>query len=93
MKVISTRQAAKRLGIHPDTLSHYIAVWKLPALTILDVGTTKLHAWTEEEIERARKLLPKIANGRKTRYKKQSAKTNASARVSVPHKKRKPKKK
>lgn len=101
MKVISTRQAAKRLGVHPDTLSHYIAVGKLPAPTILDVGTAKLHAWTEEEIERARQLLPKIANGRKTRYKKkqsalnnqQSAKTKAPARAPVPHKKRKTKKK
>lgn len=71
MKIISTRQAAKRLGLHPDTLANYIAVGKLPAPTILDVGTSKLHAWTEEEIERARVLLPKIANGRKTRYQKQ----------------------
>jgi hypothetical protein len=59
-----------------------------------------IHLWTEEEIEHVRKLLPKIANGRKTRYKKQSAisnqqsaKTKAQARVPVPQKKRKPKKK
>ena len=90
MKVISTRQAAKRLGIHPDTLSHYIAVGKLPAPTILDVGTTKLHAWTEEEIERARKLLPKIANGRKTRYSKLREKQKAQPKKAMP---RKPKKK
>ncbi|HET8890073.1 MAG TPA: hypothetical protein VFQ41_14320 [Candidatus Angelobacter sp.] len=90
MKIISTRQAAKRLGIHPDTLSHYIAVGKLPAPTILDVGTTKLHAWTEEEIERARKLLPKIANGRKTRYSKLREKQKAQPKKAVP---RKPKKK
>jgi len=30
----------------------------------------------EEEIEHVRKLLPKIANGRKTRHKKQSALSN-----------------
>jgi hypothetical protein len=30
----------------------------------------RVHDWTEKEIERVRKLLPKIANGRKTRYKK-----------------------
>jgi hypothetical protein len=30
----------------------------------------RVHDWTEAEIERVRKLLPKIANGRKTRYKK-----------------------
>jgi predicted DNA-binding transcriptional regulator AlpA len=86
MKVISTRQVAKRLGIHPDTLCHYIAVGKLPAPTILDVGTVKLHAWTEEEIERARQLLPKIANGRKTRYSKLRETQKAQAKSPVPHK-------
>jgi RNA recognition motif-containing protein len=32
-----------------------------------------IHFWTEEEIEHVRKLLPKIANGRKTRYKKKQS--------------------
>jgi len=32
--------------------------------------------WTDDEIENVRQLLPKIANGRKTRYKKQSALSN-----------------
>jgi len=32
-----------------------------------------LHLWTEKDIERARKLLPKIANGRKTRHQKQQS--------------------
>ena len=61
-------------------------------------GGLKVHAWTEAEIEHVRQLLPKIANGRKTRYKKQSALSNqqsanikAPARVPVPHKKRKKK--
>jgi len=51
----------------------------------------------EEEIEHVRKLLPKIANGRKTRHKKQSALSNeqsaktkkkTQARVPAPHKKK-----
>lgn len=29
-----------------------------------------MHSWTEEDIERVRIILPKIANGRKTRYQK-----------------------
>lgn len=77
MKIISTSQAARRLGLHVDTLAHYIAVGKVPAPTILEVGSRTIHAWTEEEIDHVRKLLPKIANGRKTRYKrKQSALSN-----------------
>jgi predicted DNA-binding transcriptional regulator AlpA len=101
MKTYSTREVAKKLGLHTGTLARYVAVGKLPAPTVLKVGTASLHAWTEEEIEHVRQLLPKIANGRKTRYKKQSAastqqsaKTKAPARVPVPqHTQRKPKKK
>jgi hypothetical protein len=40
-------------------------------------GELKVHAWTKSEIEHVRQLLPKIANGRKTRYnKKQLALSN-----------------
>jgi len=52
------------------TLSRYIRFGKVPAPKILEVGSASLHAWSEEDIERVRRLLPKIANGRKTRYKK-----------------------
>jgi DNA-binding transcriptional MerR regulator len=92
MKIISTSQVAKQLGLHVDTLAHYIAVGKLPAPTILEVGSRTIHAWTEEEIERARALLPKIKNGRKTRYQKLREK-QTQARAPVLQKKRKTKKK
>jgi len=43
------------------------------------LGGGKFRVWTDEDIERVRKTLPKIANGRKTRYqKKQSAKTKST---------------
>jgi predicted DNA-binding transcriptional regulator AlpA len=75
MKIISTREAAKKLGLHPATLANYIAVGKVPAPNTLQISGVNVYAWTEEEIEHVRQLLPKIANGRKTRYKKkQSAK-------------------
>jgi len=70
MKIISTNQAARLLGIDPMTLSRYIRDKKVPAPSMFEVGRASLHAWTEEEIEHVRKLLPKIANGRKTRYQK-----------------------
>lgn len=73
MRIISTRQAAKRLGIHLDTLANYVAVGKVPAPKMFEMGNRIVHAWTEEEIEKVRKLLPKIANGRKTRYKKKQS--------------------
>ena len=74
MKKISTRQAARKLGIDPMTLSRYIKAGKVPAPKILEMGGVNVHAWTEEDIENLRKLLPKIANGRKTRYQKKPRK-------------------
>ena len=71
--MITTRQAAKRLGIGAKTLSNYIAVKKVPAPQVIKLGKFVVHAWTEAEIEHVRQLLPKIANGRKTRYKKKQS--------------------
>jgi predicted DNA-binding transcriptional regulator AlpA len=69
----STRQAAAKLGLTPKTLSRYIAAGKVPAPQIMKVGSASLHGWTDTDIERVRALLPKIANGRKTRYKKKQS--------------------
>jgi hypothetical protein len=77
MKIFSTVQAAKMLGISAMTLSRYVRVKKVPAPQIFTVGSSSLHAWTEEDIEHVRKLLPKIANGRKTRYQKLREKEKA----------------
>jgi predicted DNA-binding transcriptional regulator AlpA len=93
MKPFSTNQVAKKLGIATKSLSRYIAQGKVPAPHIIEVGGSTIHAWTEAEIENVRKLLPKIANGRKTRYQKLREKQKAQAKSPVPHKTRKPKKK
>jgi MerR HTH family regulatory protein len=88
--MFTTRQAAKKLGISAKTLSHYVAVKKVFAPKIIDVGGVVIHSWSEEDVERLRKLLPKIANGRKTRYqKKHSAVSNQQSAKAKP-KKRKP---
>jgi excisionase family DNA binding protein len=71
MDLYSTNEAAKRLGIGLKTLSRYIADKKVPPPRFLTAGKSTFHAWTEEEIEVVRKLLPKIANGRKTRWQRQ----------------------
>ena len=67
----STRQAARKLGLAHTTLAHYIAVGKVPSPKTVTTGATVTHIWTEEAIENLRKLLPKIANGRKTRHQNQ----------------------
>ncbi len=50
----------------------YIAAKKVPAPKTIKLGGLRVHAWRERDIERVRKLLPKIENGRKTRYKKKT---------------------
>lgn len=81
MQLYTTTQAAKRLGIGLKTLARYIAENKVPAPSFLKSGKITIHAWTEEEIESVRKLLPKIANGRKTRYQKLRQQQKAQPRA------------
>jgi len=70
MKSYATPQAAKKLGIGLMTLNRYIAAKKIPAPPVHLVGGSRVRAWSDADIQRVRKILPKIANGRKTRYKK-----------------------
>src|SRR6266700_2448260 len=88
MKTYSTRQAAQKLGISGFALANYIKVKKVPPPQILNVGGRNIHAWTEAEIEHVRKLLPKIANGRKTRYQKLREKQKTQPGAAVPHESR-----
>lgn len=93
MNGLSTEQVAKRLGITPTTLSRYIKTGKITAPELTMAGGIRLRLWSEGEIARLRQLLPKIANGRKTRYQKLRDKQKKTpARAPVPHKKKKPKK-
>src|SRR5579864_1118919 len=89
----SSQEAARRLGISASALGNYIRDKKIPSPQSVTTGGITVYLWTEAEIENVRQLLPKIANGRKTRYKKQSAvstqqsgKTKAPAGVPVQHK-------
>jgi predicted DNA-binding transcriptional regulator AlpA len=83
MKTFSTRQVARQLGITHVTLIKYIAQKRIPAPKAVSSGGMTIHLWTAEEIEHVRQLLPKLANGRKTRHKKKT-----QARVPAPHKKK-----
>jgi hypothetical protein len=81
---LSTREAAKELGIDHSTLAKYLIGGKLPPPETVTVGKRIVHMWSEKEIENVRKLLPKIANGRKTRYQKIRENQKAQARVAQP---------
>jgi predicted transcriptional regulator len=80
MTHLSTNEVAKKLGITQAALSKYIKAKKVPAPKMVTSGKMTIHLWTEQDVENLRQLLPKIANGRKTRYKKkQSAISNSRA--------------
>jgi excisionase family DNA binding protein len=71
MKQYSTREAAKKLGLHLITVQTYIAAGKIPAPPLSQsIGGGKVRIWTDQDIEKVREVLPRIANGRKTRYSK-----------------------
>lgn len=76
MKGCSTREAAQKLRISFTSMNRYIAGKKIPLPPLVKVGGVTVRLWSEQDIERVRALLPKIANGRKTRHNKLK-KTNA----------------
>jgi predicted DNA-binding transcriptional regulator AlpA len=97
MSKLSTNQVAKKLGLTSASLTRYILAGKVAAPPETMAGGMRMRLWSESDIEGLRKALPKIANGRKTRYKKQSAvsdqqsakaKKKTQARVPAPHKKK-----
>jgi hypothetical protein len=75
MSGYSTRDAARKLGISKTALNRYIAAQKVPAPAAQIIGGVEVRSWDDSDIERVREILPKIANGRKTRHKKKTKKT------------------
>jgi predicted DNA-binding transcriptional regulator AlpA len=90
MSKLSTEQVAKKLGLGPSSLSRYIRTGKITAPPETMAGGIKLRLWSESDIERLREELPKIKNGRKTRYSKKQA--ALSSQHSAKTKPKKPKK-
>jgi hypothetical protein len=92
--IFSSEQVAKKLRITGASLSRYISAGKLPMPQTATAGGMTIYQWTEEDVKRAQEMLPKIANGRKTRHKKQSAvSTQQSAKAKKQKKNKKKNKK
>ena len=70
MNGLSTRDAAKKLGLSFTSLNRYIAAKKIPLPPLVRVGGVRVRLWSDKDIAKVRALLPKIRNGRKLRYKK-----------------------
>jgi predicted DNA-binding transcriptional regulator AlpA len=88
MVKLSTKQVAKRLGLTAASLSRYIKAGKVSAPPETMAGGIRLRLWSEAQIERLREALPKVANGRKTRYQKLRDKQKPQPGAAVSYKKR-----
>jgi len=74
MNGLSTRDAAKKLGLSFTSLNRYIVAKKIPLPPLVRIGGVRVRLWGEKDIAKVRALLPKIKNGRKLRYKKSKRK-------------------
>jgi DNA-binding transcriptional MerR regulator len=65
MQTYSTREVARKLGIDRVTLQRYIAkkLLSVPAVKLLGGG--QFREWADRDVERVRKQLSEIRNGRK----------------------------
>jgi len=70
----STREAAKKLGVALSSLTKYITLKQIPIPPLTRVGGVRVRLWSDADIAKVREILPKIANGRKTRWQKQREK-------------------
>jgi excisionase family DNA binding protein len=61
----SSREAAKILGISLMTLQRHIAAKKISAPSVQHFGGNQFRLWTARDVERVRKQLLKIKNGRR----------------------------
>jgi hypothetical protein len=67
MSGVSTRGAARKLGISLISLQRYIAAKKISAPKLQSIGGVRVRLWTDRDIKRVRKELPGIKNGRSKR--------------------------
>ncbi len=74
MNGLSTRDAAKKLGLSFTSLNRHIAAKKIPVPPLVRVGGVQVRLWSDKDIAKVRALLPKLKNGRKLRYKKNAKK-------------------
>jgi predicted DNA-binding transcriptional regulator AlpA len=88
----STIQAARKLGISIAAMHRYMRARIFPVPRMQAFMGVRVRVWSEADIRKARKLMPKLKNGRKTRHQKSQKKQKTQARAPVVHKKRKKKK-
>jgi predicted DNA-binding transcriptional regulator AlpA len=62
---LSTREAAKKLGVSIVTLQRHVSARTVPAPPLQKVGGVSVRLWSARDIEKARKVLAGVKPGRK----------------------------
>ncbi len=62
---LSTRDAAKKLGVTLLTLQRHVSAKTVNAPPLQKVGGVSVRLWTTRDIEKARKVLAGVKPGRK----------------------------
>jgi len=62
---LSTRDAAKKIGVHLLTLQRHVSAKTVDAPPLQKVGGVSVRLWSARDIEKARKVLAGIKPGRK----------------------------
>jgi hypothetical protein len=62
---LSTRDAAKKLGVTILTLQRHVSAKTVEAPPLQKIGGVKVRLWSERDIEKARKVLASTKPGRK----------------------------
>jgi hypothetical protein len=70
MRTYSTTAAAHKLKLSRMSLHRHISSGKISAPPSKVVGGMRIRLWSARDIERVRKQLPKIKDGRRRRKKK-----------------------
>lgn len=62
---LSTRDAAKKIGVHLLTLQRHVSAKRVDAPPLQRVGGVSVRLWSARDIEKARKVIAGIKPGRK----------------------------
>jgi len=68
-KLLSTRDAAKKLGVTLLTLQRHVSAGTLNAPPLTKVGGVTVRLWTLRDIKNARAILADVKPGRKPKAK------------------------
>lgn len=79
MKSYSTREAAKLLGVSMATINRYIVAGTIAIPPLTKVGGVTVRLWNDKDIAKAKKIVAKFTDGRRTRHR-EARKASGKAR-------------